>query len=88
MAGRIATRGHIGLDADDRLDPGRLSSLGEVHNAVEHAVIGNGNRRLTICCYGFTKSLTRAAPSSIENSVCTCRCANPAKCAPVRTTPM
>jgi hypothetical protein len=38
------SRGHVRLDAEDGLDPGRGGLPGELHGPVEVAVVGHGHR--------------------------------------------
>ena len=40
--------GHVGLGADDRLDPVVLTRLVEVEDAVHVAVVGDAHRRLAV----------------------------------------
>ena len=39
---------HVGLDADDGLDPGLVGRLVEVEDAVHVAVVGDGDGRLAV----------------------------------------
>ena len=54
------TGGDIDLAADDRLDPGRAAGLVKSHRAVHHAVVGDGQRRLSQRL-GFFRELCDAA---------------------------
>ena len=67
---------HVGLGADDRVDPRLLAGGIEVEDSVHVAVIGDPEGRLAVGHRRLTRSFTRAAPSSIENSVWVCRCVN------------
>ena len=59
------------------LTPGGLGLLVEVVGAVQVAVVGHRQRgHLAAARPRRTGRSTRAAPSSIEYSVCTCRCTN------------
>ena len=63
----------VALHADDRLDPVRLGLAPELVGAEDVAVVGHRQRRHPIRADSSNRSSSRAAPSSIENSVCVCR---------------
>ena len=67
----------VGLHADDRLDPVRLGLGPEVVGAVQVAVIGHRDGRHAAALRSARRARrAERAPSSIEYSVCTCRCTN------------
>jgi hypothetical protein len=70
----VGARRDIGLDADDRLDAGVLGLLPELVGAEKVAVVGRRDAGIPISAGRVERSSIRAAPSSMEYSVWTCRC--------------
>ena len=75
---------HVRLGAEDRRDALLVARLVEVEDAVHVAVVGDADAPAArLHAAAPTSSPTRAAPSSIENSVCTCRWVNESGTAPL-----
>ena len=74
LVGAVRARRDVRLGADDRLDAGVGRLLPEVVGAEDVAVVGDGDRPACPArAASWMSGPTRAAPSSIEYSLCTCR---------------